>query len=112
MTTKKLVAVTRVVHGASGGESREYEPGETLDTKDFSEKELRALYDAGAVKIDDNSSNEEVEDSASSNEETPAATATSDGQSPPAKVENPDPNRTADVKSATPAKKATGGTSK
>lgn len=52
---KKLIAVTEIRH-----DDKITPAGETLDASKFDKKQLEALYDAGAVRIDDGSSDEDA----------------------------------------------------
>lgn len=62
---KKLVAVTEI------RSADEVVPaGETLDASKFSKKQLEELYDAGAVRIDDGSSDEEAAQTATDETKT------------------------------------------
>lgn len=67
---KKLIAVTEIRH-----DNEIIPAGETLDASKFDKKQLEALYDAGAVRIDDGSSNDEAarEATVQTSEENPQA---------------------------------------
>lgn len=72
---KKLVAVIEIHHG-----DYVVPVGDTLDASNFSKKELEALYDAGAVRVDGGSGNEE------SNTQEPISADQSAAASSPAKA--------------------------
>lgn len=73
---KKLIAVTEIRH------NDEIIPaGDTLDASKFDKKQLEALYDAGAVRVDDGSS-----DTAPTNDETAISADQSAAASSPAKA--------------------------
>ena len=50
---KKVVAVTQVRHGETDGKAHVFEAGEELDPGVFTEQQLRDLYAAGAVRVED-----------------------------------------------------------
>lgn len=65
---KKLVAVTEIRH-----DDQVIAPGETLDASKFDKKQLESLYDAGAVRVDDGSTDAEAAqaDTEKTDEENP-----------------------------------------
>lgn len=52
MATKIVKAVTNVKHGNAEG-LFEYEPGDTLDIKQFSKEQLKDLFEAGAIAMEE-----------------------------------------------------------
>lgn len=92
---KKLVAVTEIRH------NDEIIPaGETLDTSKFDKKQLEALYDAGAVRVDDGADEaEKTSTETPENTETvkPATSATA-APTPAKSVAAPASKETANAK--------------
>lgn len=88
---KKLVAVTEIRH-----DEEVFAAGETLDASKFNKKQLEALYDAGAVRVDES----EDEDVKPENEENKNV-EDKNVEDKTAKPETPKPATSA---TATPAK--------
>lgn len=56
---KIVKAVTNVKHGNDDG-MYEYEAGDTLDIKQFSKEQLKALFDVGAIMMEETNDPEPV----------------------------------------------------
>jgi hypothetical protein len=66
---KVVKAVTNVKHGADDGTVFEYEPDDTLDIKHFTKEQLKSLFDAGAITMEETSDPEAVGPDTSAPEE-------------------------------------------
>jgi hypothetical protein len=63
---KKLIAVTNIRHSGE-----DFEAGSELDTTKFTKEELKSLYDAGAVEVQDGGRSEMDNMSSSASPENP-----------------------------------------
>lgn len=51
--SKKIVAITQIHHGMADGETYIVQAGEEVNPGKFTKEQLEALYDAGAVSVDE-----------------------------------------------------------